>query len=940
MRNLRNPKWIFLINTLPIVVMFILFLSEFNIIKSLLADENIVLWINFGWILGILAVSNIMYASYLIYKKQKVSFVYGIIALVSSIAFIYLFGFYSETIIPSTIPQWMLSGSMFIYVGTFLMPTLAYSLFILVTHFTPEAQEHKPWKNIIAAIFIPAVWYLFAQIILPLWQPVDDNFRTHVVLILIITGTIFFLFFLIRAIFILTTKKINAWRKYQLAWKIPIAIIFPLLGLAVNSGFLLGFEETDAGIFGNFSNLWFYILAAINGILICLPERENRNYRIFLFAGRSITFSFTLYFFIVFLPFLPISIIALLAFGTGFLMLTPLVLFILHTDELTKDFNYLKRYFSVNSLVIASFLCFLIFPVLITITYIQDKNTLNKTLQYIDSPDYSQNYRININSLKKTIDIVKRHKNVNGHVMFGHQIPYLSKYFNWLVLDNLTLSDGKISIIEKVFFGRTSIKQNPEDINNHQVKVTDIQTESKYDHSQKAWISQVNMEITNNNDSWFSEFSTVINLPHGCWISDYYLYVGNRKEKGILAERKTAMWVFSQIRNENKDPGLLYYLTGNKVAFRIFPFAKKEVRKTGIEFLHREPVEIMIDGNLISLGNESEVSNYGFENEHLIYVSAREKKNLNKVQRKPYFHFLVDVSSKSKKNISKFSRRIEQIMIKYPSLANNAKVSYINSYVTSGEMDNNWKKIYHEQNFEGGFYLDRAIRKTLVNAYQRNDNSYPVMIVVTDNIYEAIFNKDFSDLEITFPENDLFFHLNEENELIPHSLISNTDRQQDSTKFINFNHSVSKYTDNNNNVWYLPDNNKPSIILKKDVFNISEKEIKEKNWETAINLYGKWISQNLHPENSDREWLNLVKYSFDSKIMTPVTSYLVVENEAQKAMLKKKQKQVLAGNKSFDPGEDVQSMSEPGFILMVILLGIVIWMMERRKKINRRGATM
>ena len=42
---------------------------------------------------------------------------------------------------------------------------------------------------------------------------------------------------------------------------------------------------------------------------------------------------------------------------------------------------------------------------------------------------------------------------------------------------------------------------------------------------------------------------------------------------------------------------------------------------------------------------------------------------------------------------------------------------------------------------------------------------------------------------------------------------------------------------------------------------------------------------------SEKNWINLVQYSFISKIMNPTTSYLVVENEAQKAMLKKKQEQ-------------------------------------------------
>jgi len=76
----------------------------------------------------------------------------------------------------------------------------------------------------------------------------------------------------------------------------------------------------------------------------------------------------------------------------------------------------------------------------------------------------------------------------------------------------------------------------------------------------------------------------------------------------------------------------------------------------------------------------------------------------------------------------------------------------------------------------------------------------------------------------------------------------------------------------------------------------------------------------------------LVKFSFVSKVMTPVTSYLVVENEAQKAMLKKKQVQVLSGNKSLDLGEDPQRMSEPSLILLTILLGLALWYREKRKR--------
>ena len=65
--------------------------------------------------------------------------------------------------------------------------------------------------------------------------------------------------------------------------------------------------------------------------------------------------------------------------------------------------------------------------------------------------------------------------------------------------------------------------------------------------------------------------------------------------------------------------------------------------------------------------------------------------------------------------------------------------------------------------------------------------------------------------------------------------------------------------------------------------------------------------------------------------MTPVTSYIVVENEAQKAILKKKQEQVLSSNKSLDVGEDAQRMSEPSLIILFILLGLIMIIRETRK---------
>nr|WP_288834896.1 MSEP-CTERM sorting domain-containing protein [uncultured Flavobacterium sp.] len=936
MRNLLNPIWIFIVNTLPIVLLFFLFYGEFNIIKSFLNQENIYLWKIFSWIFGILGLLNFAYALYLTVKKQNVSFWYGGLALLLYIPLIYLYGYNADKIIPFSVPQWMIEGNMILYVGTFLMPTLAYSLFILVYHFTSGVKEYKAWKNFLIAIVIPISWYLFSQIILPLWKPIGDNFEIHMLLILIITGTLVFLFFIIRGTFIIVSKKAVVWQKYQLAWKIPISIVLPLIGLAVNNGrFLNDFDTNNSGVFGDFNSCWFYTLAILNGIFLCLPSLENKVYRLFLFIGRSITFAYTLYFFLVFLPFLPFSIIAIAAVGTGFLMLSPLLLFVLQIIEFSKDLLFLKKYFSKSKIWIISFLSFLVIPLFITVSFLKDKRILNQTLDYIYAPDFSKSYVINKVSLQKTLNHVKHHKDRNGDIIFGGQMPYLSSYFNWLVLDNLTLSDSKINMIEKIFFGTTSYQVRQDSIQNDDVKITNISTKSFFDKTQNAWKSWVDFEITNNSDNnWFSEYATTINLPEGAWISDYYLYVGNKKEMGILAEKKSAMWVFSNIRNENKDPGILYYLTGNKVAFRVFPFSKNEVRKTGIEILHKEPINFTIDNNFVKLGNDEEkIINENEKSDEVIYISAKQKRTLKQLQRKPYFHFLVDVSIDKDKYFNEFVERIDNTLKKNPRLAKNARITFVNSYVNTIPLKSGWKQFYERQTFEGGFYLDRAVKTTLFKAYKEQTNSYPVLVVVTDNIQKSVLDKDFSDFKMAFPDDDLFYNFNEKGEFKSHSLMSNSIEQlSDSCKFT-FDHSVLEFKIDKQ-VFYLPNNNQPSIILRNDIFQIEADEIKEKNWKSALLIHGKWNSHTLHPEISNNECLNLVKYSFISKVMTPMTSYLVVENEAQKKVLKKKQKQVLSSNMLLDIGEETQRMSEPGLLILTILLGFV-FCIKRKQQCTR-----
>ena len=968
MRGFLNPKWIFIFNTIPVIVLFFLFTGQVSLISSLLEEENIRILISFGLALGILGVSGLVYAIYLIKQKQNIHALYGVIVLISYIIFIYRHYYQLDNIIPFNIPEWMISEDIYMYTGTFLMPTLGHALLVLILHLTPDVKSrtqelhenetpsdvkyskikliHRSWVNFLIAVSVPFIVYLFSQVALPLWKPTDRDFEIHTILILIIIATLLFLFFLVRGLFILITKRITTLSKYQYIWKIPIAILLPILGLLVNNEFLADkyFISDSEGVFGDFSNYWFYILAILNGVLICMPNLKNKFYRLFLYIGRCITFAYTLYFFLVFLPMLPMSVVAIIAVGIGFLMLTPLLLFIIHVNEISADFKFLRSEFSLKVVCISA-MSFLVIPIVISASYLKDKYVLNETLSYLYSPDYSKKYNLNKDSLRKTLNSINSNKRTQLF-FFSAQQPYLTSYYNWLVLDNLMLTNAKINMIEQVFFGKTTFNLSSEIPlrRNTDIYISDIKSNSVYDKTQQVWKSRIDIEITNHDESlWNPEYATEFELPEGCWISDYYLYVGDRKEPGILAEKKSAMWIFSQIRNENRDPGILYYLTGRKIVFRVFPFEKDETRKTGIEFLHKEPVTLNIDNHIIELGEDNTSSNQILETENMVYIPGSQKQILKQVTRKPYFHFLIDVSTGKEVFIEHFSMSAERIASMHNTLSENAKVSFVNSYVNTVSFNSDWKQEYQKQTFEGGFYLDRAIKAALIGGY--NSEYYPVIVVISNEPQAAVLDKDFSDLEFTFPENDLFFYLFSDMLTIK-SLTDNPRQEQeqelnnmmdyltgiDTLRHLNeANITVREYELPDNTTTYLPDNNKPGIILKKDIFKIYEPVIKEKNWLSALTMEGKWRSMILHPETSDTEWLNMVKHSFKSKIMTPVASYIVVENEAQKAVLKRKQEQVLSGNKSLDPGEDRRRMSEPGILILILILGVIIWYKEKRK---------
>lgn len=945
MKKLLNPRWLFLINTLPVIILFFVGWSEYNIIDSLLKEENISLWKSFSIALIILAVLNAGYAIVQILRRKPIDPVYCVVSLIAYITFIVSYFEYYSDIIPFSIPDWMISGNIFIYVGAFLMPTLAHSLLCLVVMLTHYPKRDSAWKNLFIAIAIPVLVYALAIIVAPLWN--GAVFSDMVFTVGIILTTVLFLFFLLRFIYILITKK-NIYKQNQLFWKIPITFVLPVIGLMTN-------DYVFSHVFGDFSGIWYYLITLLNAALLCVPSPKDSKLRLLLFAGRCITFVYTLYFFLVFLPVLPLSLIAVIIFGAGFLMLAPLALFPVHISELAKDYDILKHFYKKRIIYLTATVGLLVLPVSVTISYLNDRKALHETLEYLYSPDYSKEYKLKSASINRVLDITDRR--VGMDMFMYSSTPYLSSYYKWLVLDNLTISNDKRRMMHRIFDGdhRAEILDSTGAGNTRKpdINISGITHNSRYDTQQQAWISWVDISITNGNtELWDAEYKTTFELPAGCWISDYYLYVGEVKEPGILAEKKAATWVFNQIRNVNRDPGMLRYLSGNSVEFRVFPFQKDETRLTGIEFIHKEPVQIDIDSHSITLGEASVQA--GTDNtvksDGVIYLSASDKDKLETVERTPYYHFVVDMSTnndegsytfigepkkpyKDKEKAERYIRQINRLLDRNLIAGSDAKITFTNINTKTMALNDNWTDAIRDMKFEGGFYLDRAIKEILYDTYTNPQSKYPVIVVVSDFPNKGVINEDIADFHFVYPESELFYSLSA-NILKSHSFAKGI-----RTVIVNHvdtipKHTVKAYPDAVNPTDYLPNDGKASILLttKDKTLNVTTDDIEKKSWTSGLQMQAQWMLQTLYPQTADKEWLPLVQNSFKSGIMSPHTSYIVVENEAQKAILMKKQEETLNGHRALDLDDNTQPMSEPDMLIIIVLFAVFYLLYKRRKK--------
>ncbi|MCG8569565.1 MAG: MSEP-CTERM sorting domain-containing protein, partial [Spirochaetes bacterium] len=831
-KNIHHPLWLLITLTLPQVLLLVFFLRVFLVLRHLLSEEQITLWyIYIGSLLSLCFVFTIY--NYVHWWLKKYHFkLTAFLILFSYVVYFYLAYHNYSKLFPRTNFDWIVSEAELLrYSGTFILPCLMYAVFLAVHSFTNLQSKPKAWVNFLLTISIPFFWYLFFNLIIkPYNILLNKPILVHSLIVLLIVSTICFYFFILRTLLIMMNNHgKQIFHKYEFFWKLGFTLIFPVLGLCLNEGYLFDSSMTSIShsIFGNFSHPAFFIIAVFTGIFLIVPNIEHFGIRLFVFLGRILCFSYTMYFFITFLPYYPLVVVLIPVFGTGILVLTPFILLLLHIYSLHQDYHYLKNKLSITKLGILSVIVLLIIPVVMISHFYLEKINLYQALDYAyyKKEFGKQSLKVNHWLLNNTLESISE---LNWE---NNQTPFLSSLYQSLVLNHLTLSNQKIHYLRKLYFGENSYdyRENFTFMNNQNNLIeSQINNNTEYHQQEKLYYSQLDFILKNNGGN-NGEYVVYFELPEGAWINDYYLDVFGEKKQGMLMEKKSVLWIYQQIKRRRQDPGIVYHVKGQWYCLKVFPFAEDEVRYTGMQIVHCQPFQIQLDNQKLNLSpTEPGIPPSIIESndKKVIWLSPQYKKQLPLTKRIPQYHFILDCSLYGKDNIDQYAEQIISFTKMHPLESQEIWINLVNYQCQAHSFNinnHNFKeeleKKLNSLDFRGGFALDRAIRSTILEENYQQSSYYPLFIILSDSIKKACYNESIS--ELPFIEQPYFYQFDLEEQITQYQIDNFPHNTGIQVK--NIPDEKVRFYQTQNKKYYLGDDDSPSLLILDSDF------IKDKN---------------------------------------------------------------------------------------------------------------
>lgn len=344
--------------------------------------------------------------------------------------------------------------------------------------------------------------------------------------------------------------------------------------------------------------IWVYfatVAFCLSNFFIYSNSNESRSTSIAFFIN-GLSFLLILYFAVYLIPIMPFSFLGIIALGLGFYGLVPAIVIIIHTITILRYINRDKNYvvsFSGGILVVLISLAVFTAGLNIESRKINQFGRINSFDQNNELPYYisiSQNLKPNFFNeilLKKDLVYIPLHdifdfrtfdsfgsKQFNERKIHNPFISIAYLFCKDLNLDN----DDKINILKSNFDKRLETEEqlwSGKDLFTKSIK-EDVKI---YPETRLAY-TEITMNIASEKDTrGEKEAIYSFQLPEGSVATSLSLWVNGIERKGVLTTKEKAKAAYNQIVGvESRDPSLLQWKEGNKVVVRVFPINYKTPR--------------------------------------------------------------------------------------------------------------------------------------------------------------------------------------------------------------------------------------------------------------------------------------------------------------------------------------------------------------------------
>jgi hypothetical protein len=865
--------------------------------------------------------------------RRTLDWPHGLVLLLGHAAYLWAVTASLDKLVPASVPDWMLPRGMVLYHQFALcMPALLHGALLVACFGTRRHLGVELGGSALAVFGLPLFAYGFAHLVDSL--NLDRGAMVYGTILIFASLTALLVMALLRLLMLLAQLVQRLGGHGRLVLLALVGIVGPIAGLALNIKIPFPADFQSTGV---------YVMALLNGFALLLPVDGPRLHHRLAWLAQCALFAFTTYFMLVFLPFLPLSLLAMIAMGAGLLMLVPLVLFVLHAQQLASGWRAVRSSPDVAGWAAAGFAAFLLLPGGIALRAHQDRVALKAALDHVHSPDYAQGtFGGDLAALQRGLEHLRDFK-------AGLQLPFLSGFYNQVVFGGLVLPDAKLHTLYLTFFGRdlpevrrddlmrdvfgtgrrrgmwNGWRANPPPTNT--VDLTALETTRAVEGDCETATAKL---VLHNRGSVPAEFVTQLHLPPGVFVSGYWLHIGKERVPGRVFEKKAALWVYEMIRDlTRRDPGLLLYRQPGLVELRVFPLAAGETRTTEIELIWPRGLAppVRLADRVLDTTSAKPAPGYvvadGGELGQLLIASPPRLRAAGTpaAPEPPYLHVIVDASTGT--DVKKLAARATELARQAPGVREVVLTAANFECVTPQARPESLEKLDALASAltlpaRGGFCRDRALKCALAwRAAHAPQRPVVLGVLVGDGPRAILPDEDLAWFAQGHPTVAGYL------ERGSNGVITAYDFQRE---LMDLDEPALLALDVAGRTVLVPRDGEAPVSLALPPGAAGGSAITNARYRkcaAAWLRYASWVQQ---PAGRDEERARIVEASREANVLTPLSSFIVVENSAQWRLLEEKEKQKL---KHADALE-IQKAPEPETWLLAA--GFAAWLLARRRR--------